>query len=51
MAESQNQQIVRLAAPPLPLQRRRSRLGEPTAVYELVIVDSATTFGRELHRD
>jgi hypothetical protein len=36
--------------PYLPLRRRRSRLGEPTVVYELVIFDGATTFRRELHR-
>jgi hypothetical protein len=50
MAASEDQHVVRLAAPPLPLQRRRSRLGEPTVVYELVIVHGTTTFGWELHR-
>jgi len=50
MAASPQQHILRLIAPPVPLRRRRSRLGEPTVVYELVIIDGATTFGRELHR-
>ena len=50
MAASPQHHIHRLNAPTLPLRRRRSRLGEPTVVYELVIVDGTTTFGLELHR-
>jgi hypothetical protein len=52
MAASPQHHTLRLIAPtlPLPLRRRRSRLSEPTVIYELVIVDGATTLGRERHR-
>jgi hypothetical protein len=50
VAASRQHHTLRLNAPTPPLRRRRSRLGEPTVVYELVVVDGTTTFGRELHR-
>jgi hypothetical protein len=40
--------IVQLTVPAQPLNRRRSRLGEPTVRIELVVIDSNGQLGKEL---
>ncbi len=41
--------IIQLSVPARPPRRRRSRLGEPTVRIELVVIDSDSQLGQELH--
>lgn len=41
--------IIQLSGPARPPRRRRSRLGEPTVRIELVVIDSDSQLGQELH--
>jgi hypothetical protein len=50
MTTPSRERVIRLPFPVQPLNRRRSRLGEPTVHIELVVVDSNGQFGKELRR-